>query len=254
MEKILEFKNIYKNFAELKVLKDVTLHVNKGEIVTLLGPSGSGKTTLFKIAAGLLKQDQGRVMRADELRTGYVFQEPRLLPWRNIKDNFHFVQQNYLPKKKAASIRNSLLKLTNLEQTLDNYPAELSGGMKQRIEILKAISIKPDFLIMDEPLKSVDTQTEVNLRNLLLRLHIERNIDMFIITHDPEEAALMSDRIYVLSDKPGVIKKEFKIETKKEDRTLKHDEIYSTIDEIINIFMDLVEDYQWNRDHVDSIE
>ncbi len=252
MDKLLEFKNIYKNFDGLKVLKDVSLNVNRGEIVTLLGPSGSGKTTLFKIAAGLIKPDKGKVILADDLKTGYVFQEPRLLPWRNIRDNFNFVQQNYLEKKKAISVRNSLLKLTNLEQTLDNYPSELSGGMKQRIEILKAISIKPNFLIMDEPLKSVDTQTEVNLRNLLLRLHIERKIDMFIITHDPEEAALMSDRIYVLSDKPGEIKKEFKIETKKEDRTLKHDEIYSTIDEIINIFMDLVEDYQWNSEHYDS--
>ena len=122
-----------------------------------------------------------------------------------------------------------MLKLTNLEQTLENYPSELSGGMKQRIEILKAISIKPNFLIMDEPLKSVDTQTEVNLINLLLRLHIEREIDIFMITHDPEEAALMSDRIYVLSDKPWVIKKEFVIDSKKENRTLKDDEIYNKL-------------------------
>jgi len=252
MNKIMEARNIYKNFDSLKVLKDVSLHVNQGEIVTLLGPSGSGKTTLFKIVAGLINQDQGEVYFDYSLRVGYVFQEPRLLPWRNIKDNFKFVQNNYLKTDKAASVRDSLLKLTNLEQSIDNYPSELSGGMKQRIEILKAISIKPDFLIMDEPLKSVDTQTEVNLRKLLLRLHIERDIDIFMITHDPEEAALMSDRIYVLSDKPGVIKKEFKIETKKEERTLKDDEVYNTIDEIINIFMDLVEDYKWNSSHIDS--
>jgi NitT/TauT family transport system ATP-binding protein len=251
MNKILELKNIYKGFDDLKVLKDVSLHVNKGEIVTLLGPSGSGKTTLFKIAAGLLNQNQGTVFYDESIRAGYVFQEPRLLPWRKIEDNFKFVQKNYLESKKAKSVRSSLLKLTNLEQTLENYPSELSGGMKQRIEILKAISIKPNFLIMDEPLKSVDTQTEVNLRNLLLRLHIEREIDIFMITHDPEEAALMSDRIYVLSDKPGVIKKEFVIDSKKENRTLKDDEIYNTINEIINIFMELVEDYQWNKEHSD---
>lgn len=251
MNKILELKNIYKSFDDLKVLDDVSLHINRGEIVTLLGPSGSGKTTLFKIAAGLIKQDQGNIFYDESLRQGYVFQEPRLLPWRTIEDNFRFVQKNYLEPKKAKSVRNSLLKLTNLEQTLKSYPSELSGGMKQRIEILKAISIKPNFLIMDEPLKSVDTQTVVNLRNLLLRLHIERNIDIFMITHDPEEAALMSDRIYVLSDKPGVIKKEFVINSKKENRTLKDDEIYSTIDEIIDIFMELVEDYQWNKEHSD---
>ena len=252
MDKLLEFKDISKKYEELEVLKDVSLNVKKGEIVTLLGPSGSGKTTLFKIAAGLVNKYRGEVSFADNLRTGYVFQEPRLLPWRNIEDNFKFVQKNFLKEEQATSVRNSLLKLTNLKQTLDNYPAELSGGMKQRIEILKAISIKPDFLIMDEPLKSVDTQTEVNLRNLLLRLHIERDIDIFMITHDPEEAALMSDRIYVLSDKPGVIKKEFTITTKKENRTLKDDEVYSTIEEIISIFMDLVEDYKWDSSHRDS--
>lgn len=252
MNKIIELKNIYKKFDDLKVLKDVSLHVNKGEIVSLLGPSGSGKTTLFKIVAGLIKLDEGKVYFKENLKTGYVFQEPRLLPWRNIRDNFRFVQKNYLKEDKAKSIRNSLLNLTNLKQIIDNYPAELSGGMKQRIEILKALSIKPNFLIMDEPLKSIDTQTEVNLRNLLLRLHIERDIDMFVITHDPEEAALMSDRIYVLSDKPGVIKKEFKIETKKGNRTLKDDEVYNTIEEIINIFMELVKDYKWNSTHVDS--
>ena len=252
MHKILEFKNIYKKFENLKVLEDVSLHVNKGEIVTLLGPSGSGKTTLFNIAAKIIQQDRGRVLFDRELRTGYVFQESRLLPWRTINENFYFVQKNFLNYDNAKSVMDSLLNLTNLDHIKESYPAELSGGMKQRIEILKSISIKPNFLIMDEPLKSVDTQTKVNLRNLLLRLHIERNIDMFIITHDPEEAVLMSDRIYVLSDKPGIIIKEFKINVKKEDRTLKHDQIYGIINEIVNIFIDLVDDYNWNSSHVDS--
>lgn len=252
MHKILEFKNIYKKFENLKVLEDVSLHVNKGEIVTLLGPSGSGKTTLFNIAAKIIQQDRGQVLFDRELRTGYVFQESRLLPWRTINENFYFVQKNFLNYDNAKSVMDSLLNLTNLDHIKESYPAELSGGMKQRIEILKSISIKPNFLIMDEPLKSVDTQTKVNLRNLLLRLHIERNIDMFIITHDPEEAVLMSDRIYVLSDKPGIIIKEFKINVKKEDRTLKHDQIYGIINEIVNIFIDLVDDYNWNSSHVDS--
>jgi|AntRauTorcE11897_2_1112592.scaffolds.fasta_scaffold04139_5 NitT/TauT family transport system ATP-binding protein len=247
MDNILKLKNINKSFDDLKVLKDVSLTVNQGEIVTLLGPSGSGKTTLFKILAGLIKQDNGEVIFNKDLRSGYVFQEPRLLPWRTIEDNFKFVQNNYLNNDEAKEIREKLLDLTNLNEVIDDYPDELSGGMKQRIEILKAISIKPDFLIMDEPLKSVDTQTELNLRNLLVNLHSKKNIDMFVITHDPEEAALLSDRIYVLSDKPGVIKKEFKINTKKEDRTLKTDEVYDTINEIIDIFMELVEKYKWNN-------
>ncbi|MDZ7671731.1 MAG: ABC transporter ATP-binding protein [Halanaerobiales bacterium] len=247
MDNILKLKNINKSFDDLKVLKDVSLTVNQGEIVTLLGPSGSGKTTLFKILANLIKQDSGEVIFNKRIRSGYVFQEPRLLPWRTIEDNFKFIQQNYLDNNEAKEIRENLLDLTNLNEVINSYPEELSGGMKQRVEILKAISIKPDFLIMDEPLKSVDTQTELNLRNLLVNLHSRKNIDMFVITHDPEEAALLSDRIYVLSDKPGVIKKEFKINTKKEDRTLKTDEVYDTINEIIDIFMELVEEYKWNN-------
>lgn len=247
MDKILKLNQINKSFDNLRVLKDVSLTVNKGEIVTLLGPSGSGKTTLFKILAGLIKQDSGEVIFNKNIKSGYVFQEPRLLPWRTIKDNFKFIQKNYLTDANAKEIRNNLLQLTNLSEIIDNYPEELSGGMKQRIEILKAISIKPDFLIMDEPLKSVDTQTKLNLRNLLLNLHNKKNIDMFVITHDPEEAALLSDRIYVLSDKPGIIKKEFQIKTKKEDRTLKTDEVYDTINEIIDIFMELVEEYKWTK-------
>jgi len=247
MDKILKLKQINKSFDNLRVLKDVSLTVNKGEIVTLLGPSGSGKTTLFKILAGLIKQDSGEVIFNKNIKSGYVFQEPRLLPWRTIKDNFKFIQKNYLTDANAKEIRDNLLQLTNLSEIIDNYPEELSGGMKQRIEILKAISIKPDFLIMDEPLKSVDTQTKLNLRNLLLNLHNKKNIDMFVITHDPEEAALLSDRIYVLSDKPGIIKKEFKIRTKKEERTLKTDEVYDTINEIIDIFMELVDEYKWGK-------
>jgi len=247
MDKILKLKQINKSFDNLRVLKDVSLTVNKGEIVTLLGPSGSGKTTLFKILAGLIKKDSGEVIFNKNITAGYVFQEPRLLPWRTIRDNFKFIQKNYLTGDNAKEIRDNLLKLTNLSEIIDNYPEELSGGMKQRIEILKAISIEPDFLIMDEPLKSVDTQTKLNLRKLLLNLHKKNNIDMFIITHDPEEAALLSDRIYVLSDKPGIIKKEFKIKTKKEDRTLKTDEVYDTINEIIDIFMELVDEYKWGK-------
>lgn len=246
MNKLLEVKNVNKSYGNLKVLQDVSLEINKGEIVTLLGPSGSGKTTLFKIAAGLIKQDKGEIIVDNSLKIGYVFQEPRLLPWREIKQNFNFVQRNFMEKDQAKKLMAELLKLTNLENIKDSYPEELSGGMKQRVEILKALSINPNLLIMDEPLKSVDTQTEVNLRKMLLNLHIKKDIDIFMITHDPEEAALLSDRIYVLSDRPGRIVKEFELDKDKEDRTLKDDQVYDTINEIIDIFMELVKDYNWD--------
>jgi len=153
MEKAIEFKNIDKKFENLKVLEKATFTVNKGEIVCLLGPSGSGKSTLFKLAAGLIEKDSGQIVINENLRKGYIFQNPRLLPWKTVEENLIFVQENYLPKQKAKKIRDKLLELNGLDNFKNNYPAQLSGGMKQRLEIIRGLSILPDFLLMDEPFK-----------------------------------------------------------------------------------------------------
>ncbi len=246
MTKILEMKDIVKNFASLKVLANTSLTVKDNEIVCLLGPSGSGKTTLFKIVAGLSKPDSGELLIEQGTRCSYVFQEPRLLPWKTIEENLKLIQQNYLDNKKAEELRYNLLNLIGLENIKNNYPAELSGGMKQRIEIIKALSIKPDLLLMDEPFKSVDTRTRVNLQQMILRLQQKWNFSMFLITHDPEEAVLIADRIYVLSDKPGQIIKEFKIDKDQFNRSLKDENIYAIREEIISVFMKLVDEYCWD--------
>ena len=248
MEKVIEFKNINKKFDNLKVLENTNFTVNKGEIVCLLGPSGSGKSTLFKLAAGLMETDSGQIKIDKSLRKGYIFQNPRLLPWKTVEENLIFVQENYLPDEKAKKIRDKLLRLNGLADSKNNYPAQLSGGMKQRVEIIRGLSILPDLLLMDEPFKSIDTQLKVNLRKMLLRFYEKMDLSVLLITHDPEEAVLLADKIFILSGKPAKIKKEFVINKPQEKRKLSDDNLYNIIQEIISIFMEIVEDYRWDRD------
>lgn len=247
MAKILELKEIEKRFNSIQVLGGASFYLKRGELVCLLGPSGSGKTTLFKIAAGLIEPDNGNVQKPLRIRKGYVFQEPRLLPWKTVAANINFIQQNYLPASRAKMIREKLLELIGLKDFKESYPSQLSGGMKQRLEIVKALSIQPELLLLDEPFKSIDTRTKMNLQQMILRFWEKNKLGILLITHDPEEAVLMADRIYVLSQKPAQIIKEFKIEKPQYQRTLMDEDIYAIREEIIDIFMDLVDEFSWER-------
>jgi NitT/TauT family transport system ATP-binding protein len=245
MNKIVEMKNITKSYASLKVLEEASFHIERGEIVCLLGPSGCGKSTLFKILAGLEEEDSGVVNIKPEIRTGYVFQKPRLLPWKTVEENLEFVQNNYLKSDRAREIRENLLELNGLGNFKGSYPSQLSGGMKQRVEIIRGLSIWPKLLLMDEPFKSVDTQMKLNLREMVLRFVEREGLSALLITHDPEEAVLTADRIYILSGQPGKMIEEYKINTPRAERSLKNIDLYNIIQEIIHIFRQLVDDYCW---------
>ncbi len=248
MNKAIEFKNIKKSYGNLTVVDNRSFEVNEGEITCLLGPSGSGKTTIYKLAAGLIRPEQGEINYKKGLRSAYVFQSPRLLPWKTVEENIIFAQENYLNKDKAKKIRDELLELNGLGDFKDSYPAQLSGGMKQRVEIIRALAIWPDLLLLDEPFKSVDTQLKLNLRKMLLRFYEEMNLTVLLITHDPEEAVLLADKIYILGDKGANIKKEFSINQKQEKRKLSDNKLYDIVQEIISIFMEIVDDYRWEKD------
>ncbi|MDI3548508.1 MAG: sulfonate transport system ATP-binding protein [Halanaerobiales bacterium] len=237
--RVLEITGVKKVYDSLEVLEDISLYLKQGEIASLLGPSGCGKTTLFRMVAGLTKPDGGKIILKPGSRVGYVFQEPRLLPWKTVEENLVFVQQNYLGEEEARFIREELLTATGLLDFKDHYPAQLSGGMKQRLELIRALSIKPDLLLLDEPFKSVDTHLKIKLREMILNFWKEEGLSLFLITHDPEEAVLMADRIYLLSDKPGRVIKTLEFNKPQQQRTIKDEELYSALEEIINIFMEL---------------
>jgi NitT/TauT family transport system ATP-binding protein len=252
VNKILELKNINKSFQNLKVLQDLNLEINEGEICCLLGPSGSGKTTLFRIAAGLEKADSGQIIKNNNPRFAYVFQSPRLLPWKTAAENLVFVQKNY-GLEKNAELRNILFELSGLAQFKDAYPDELSGGMQQRLELIRAFAVKPDLVFLDEPFKSLDMKTRVNLRKLISVIQAETGITIFLITHDPEEALLLADRIYILAAEAKGIKREIKIEQPRDNRKIADPELYQVLENIMEIFTDLVSDIEYVREDIKKL-
>lgn len=240
---MLKLENINKSFQDLLVFEDLNLKVNRGEICCLLGPSGSGKTTLFRIASGLEKADSGRIIRNDDPRFAYVFQSPRLLPWKTAEENLIFVQKNY-GLESEKKLRDLLFRLSRLEEFKTAYPHELSGGMQQRLELIRAFAVKPDLVFLDEPFKSLDMKTIMNLRKLITLIQAETGITLFLITHDPEEALLLADRIYILSAENSGIIKEIKIEQPRENRKISDSELYQHLENIMDIFSDLVSDLE----------
>lgn len=242
-KQILKLKNINKSFQDLSVLKDLDLEINQGEICCLLGPSGSGKTTLFRIAAGLAKADSGEIIKANNPRFAFVFQSPRLLPWKTAEENLIFVQKNY-GLESAINLRDLLFRLSKLEEFKAAYPHELSGGMQQRLELIRAFAVKPDLVFLDEPFKSLDMKTRMNLRKLITLIQAETGITLFLITHDPEEALLLADRIYIMAaEKQGIIK-EIEIKKAREERKISDPELYQHLEKIMEIFSDLVSDLE----------
>ncbi|MCC3144492.1 ABC transporter ATP-binding protein [Halanaerobium sp. Z-7514] len=241
--KILEFENAKKSYDQLTVLKNLNLNVYQGEITCLLGPSGSGKTTVFRTAAGMEELDEGEIIKKDSLRLAYVFQEPRLLPWKTAEENLIFVQKNY-NLEKESKLRELLFNLSGLSNFKNSYPHELSGGMKQRLELIRAFAVKADLVFLDEPLKSLDMKTKYNLRKMITLIQKESGISLFFITHDPEEALLLADRIYILAGEGSGIKKEMLIKKDRSQRKISDPELYQKLEEIMAIFTDLVAEFE----------
>ena len=208
---IAQMKNLKKEFQDLVVLDDVSFELQKGEIVCLLGPSGSGKTTLLNIMAGLLLPDAGECRVAGKV--SYVFQEDRLLPWKNVLENVMFVRSEQ-EEEKAREILQNL----GLIDFCSYFPAQLSGGMKQRAAIARAYYAGGELLLMDEPFQSLDMELRLRLIKDLVGLwEVKKNTILFV-THNLEEAILLGNRILVLSEVPAKIKKEFKVQGMPADR------------------------------------
>jgi NitT/TauT family transport system ATP-binding protein len=242
-QKILKLKHINKSFQNLTVLKNLNLEISQGEICCLLGPSGSGKTTLFRIAAGLEKADSGQIIKNNDPRFAFVFQSPRLLPWKSAEENLIFVQKNYCLESEE-DLRDLLFRLSKLEEFKKAYPDELSGGMQQRLELIRAFAVKPDLVFLDEPFKSLDMKTRMNLRKLITLIQAKTGITLFLITHDPEEALLLADRIYIMAAENHGIIKEIKIDQLREKRKISNPELYQQLENIMDIFSDLVSDLE----------
>lgn len=240
----LKVKNITKKFTIRKkqggeystvtILEDISLEVKKGEFLVIVGPSGCGKTTLLDIFGGLSKPTEGTVSIDDEtidgpdLNRGIVFQQYALFPWLTTAENVGFVLESQNVKKKERDkIVNKLLELVGLSGFENHYPHQLSGGMKQRAAIARALSFEPDILLMDEPFGALDSLTREILQRELLRIRNETGKTIIFITHSIDEAIFLADRVAVMTVRPGTIKKIVKIPLSRRSR-LENEDIRST--------------------------
>jgi ABC-type nitrate/sulfonate/bicarbonate transport system ATPase subunit len=209
----LQIQQLSKSFGKNNlVLDNVSLHINDGEFVSILGPSGSGKSTLFHLIGGLLKPDSGHITLDGSIINGelghisFMPQEHSLLPWRNVLKNILLSQE--IKNKADEKIAREWLKRTGLEDYDNAYPHELSGGMKQRVSFLRALLAPQSFMCMDEPFSALDEFTRLDMQQWLLSIWEEQRRSILLVTHNIDEALLLSDRIYIFSDKPAKIKEE----------------------------------------------
>ncbi len=216
MEALLEFHSVSKTFSGKTVLDNFSLSLKKGEVIAILGPSGCGKTTILNIAAGLVKHTLGKVA-AHTNRFGYVFQEPRLIPWKTVLDNVHFVMGKRDEKEMKEKAMEVLSKV-GLKQVSHFYPKQLSGGMKQRVSIARALASDPQIILMDEPFSALDVSLKREMQEDVARLIAEKDIGVLYVTHDAEEAARLADRVLLFSKDCTSFTKEIRLSTLRENR------------------------------------
>ena len=217
------FQDISKNFAknttrEVAALDKVNLEIKEHEFVSIVGPSGCGKTTLLKIVAGLVKPSTGQIIYPDKQQpsTALVFQDQGLLPWMTVFENIGLgLELKRVPINLRQSQVIDFMKRIRLDGFEGYYPHELSGGMRQRVALARAFLTNPDILLMDEPFAALDAQTRIILQEELLSIwRAEQNTVLFV-THDIDEAILLGDRVIVLTDRPGKVHEDIRIDIKR---------------------------------------
>src|SRR5918996_2087711 len=214
-EAIVEVKEIGKTYpGGVEALRDVSISIPSGELTTLLGPSGCGKTTLLKIIAGLIPPSRGEVWVKGKKVDGpgperaFVFQDFALLPWANVLRNVAFgLELRGLPKQERHEIALKQIGEVGLKSFEASYPHQLSGGMRQRVGLARALAVDADIILMDEPFSSVDEQTRRKFQEELLDLLRHKKKTVIFVTHSIEEAVYLSDQIVLLSARPGTISK-----------------------------------------------
>jgi NitT/TauT family transport system ATP-binding protein len=214
----LAISRLNKSFGDLEALRGINLAVERGEFISVVGPSGCGKTTFLRIIAGLEQATSGEVLldghavRKPGSDRGFVFQNDSLLPWRTVLDNAIIGRELAGPVRPADRKRTmELLKLVGLEGFEHYHPRQLSGGMRQRVNLARALAIDPEILLMDEPFAALDAQTREIMQTELLRIWERGQKTVLFVTHQIDEAVFLSDRVLVFARRPGRLQAEVKI-------------------------------------------
>jgi len=209
---MVHLQNVVKRFGKTTVLDDINFKAAKGEFISLVGPSGCGKSTLLKIIAGLHPVSEGTAiidgMEPKNAREemAFIFQEANLLPWKRVHGNAELpLKIRGVAKERRMETARKMLELVNLSHALDQFPWQLSGGMRMRVSIARALTLAPHVLLLDEPFGALDEMTRDNLNEDLLRIHARDGWTAFFVTHSAAEAVFLSNKVVVLSANPGRI-------------------------------------------------
>jgi NitT/TauT family transport system ATP-binding protein len=235
-------KGIYKNYGDVEALRDMSLDFPKGQLTSLLGPSGCGKTTLLKIIAGLLQPNQGEVYVNGQIVSepgpdrAFVFQDFALMPWASVLKNVAFgLELRKVAKSEREDIARKYIKEVGLDGFENSYPHELSGGMRQRVGLARALSVDSPVLLMDEPFSAVDEQTRRKFQEDLLQLVKEESKTFIFVTHSIEEAVYVSDQVAILLPRPSRVSEIIKpssFKNKDVDSIRKDSEYLDTVEKI----------------------
>ena len=217
---MISVSNVTKHFDEVHALAKINLDIATGEFVTVVGPSGCGKSTLLRIIAGIISSSNGNTVKPD--KGAFVFQDSALLPWRSVQKNVELLMElESFPKEQIKGKARSVLKQVGLTGFEKSYPHQLSGGMKMRLSLARSLVLRPDYLLMDEPLSSVDELTREVLQEEIHTLWKEDKFTAILVTHNVAEAVYLSNRVVVMSPRPGKITHVVDIPFKKRDRLLR---------------------------------
>lgn len=243
------------NGGSVQALKNVTLDLKKGELMSILGPSGCGKTTLLNIVAGFLAPTGGQTILNDKkvvgpsLERGMVFQQGALFEWMSVRKNVSFgPDMKGMPKAESKIIVDRLLDIVGLQEFKEKAVYELSGGMQQRVALARCLANDPDVILMDEPLGALDALTREKMQGLVLKLWKETGKTIILITHSVEEALLLGERLIVMAPRPGRIHKEYRLPfaelgVGKDLREVKkHKDFGKTREEILTMIWDMEEE------------
>ena len=206
----LVLQKVSHSYGAVAVLNDMNLVVKHGEVVVLVGPSGCGKTTILNLLSGYITPVEGTIQRDGIIRT--VYQQDGLFPWLTVSENILMGLRKTANGNQQKKELSELIDLIHLEGFEDHYPHQLSGGMRQRVELARVLSGESDILLMDEPFSSLDYQTRLRMRQELVRLLEKRPRTVVFVTHDIEEAAQLADRVLVLSNRPATVCRELQID------------------------------------------
>jgi NitT/TauT family transport system ATP-binding protein len=219
----LEIKALYKKYDTISLFSDFNISFQEGTITCILGPSGCGKTTLLNIIGDIIKPDSGQLTGFREKTASYIFQDPRLLPWKTVEENIGFVLSKDMPAEERKKITGQLIKLMELENFASYYPSKLSGGMRQRVSIARAFAYPSDIILMDEPLKGLDIKLKLNLIRIFSQMWLTDKRTVIFVTHDVDEALLLGNDIIVLSRPPVKIITKKQLDLPFEERRLDSD-------------------------------